>query len=397
MSWTDLKFRPSGIPFLLSYVLFPGLDMTLRVAGVDTFGSPIRAWIDFAWLLLFVGACLRLLFHPERLPRLRNVPVWVIVLLVLCAFIALVSPLLKGFTPLPYIMELKPLFYVAVAIAAIAAFGLPTERLIVRAGLFLSGLIAAELLVTSVRAHVVMHPVGSGEVNYDACLIALSFCLALSDPRYNRFTLLCLFFGVLVTFSRTGALATLLIMFFSPRVTRSIKVMAWIPASFAIFLSFQSRALDLALTQVDRYVMWTTALHLITHNSAGLLFGYGVGTKLAADIPAALRDLWNSQVDNLGLNGVFAFQFHAMWLRLLFSWGSIAVVLVTIKLAKWTVQNRVLLARYLSILVVAEGFTMGVFYLSNVAVPFLLLLTLAAHQFRSPTNLNANFALPRKA
>ena len=369
-----------GLPLVITYSAFPAVDMLLRAGGFETFGSWIRSWIDAAWILLLVIGSIALLFkfpRPIALPKITALGVLVVGM---CFVISAASLLPAGTSFLPYVMELKHIAYAALAFVWTAAFGLPKQTAFLQAGSLLSGLIAGELLIRSALAHSVAHPIGSGEVNYDACLLVLSLCLALADRTASVGRISWLFFGVLATFSRTGAITALAVLFFSPRLRTSVKILAWIPAGFAVFLSFQSRGLDLAVNQIDRYIMWATALQLFAHHPLGMLFGYGVGCSLPADMPVGLRDLWESQSENLGIGGIFAFQFHAMWLRLAISWGFVMVLYVSVVLLRWVWQYRSPLARYLAIAIIAEGFTMGVFYLSNVSVPAFLLVAIATQQ-----------------
>ena len=377
---TDSLWSIRGLPLVFSYLAFPAVDMLLRAGGVETFGSWIRSWIDGAWILLLaIGSIAVLLKFPQRI-GLPNIPPLGVLVAGTCAVISATSLLRTGISLYPYVMELKPVAYAAVAFVWALAFGLPKERAFLQAGSLLSGLIASELLIRSALAHSVVHPIGSGEVNYDACLIVLSLCLALADKTASEGQISWLFFGVLATFSRTGSITALALLLFSPRLATSLKALAWVPAGFAVFLSFQSRALELAVTQIDRYIMWATAFQLFAQHPLGMVFGYGLGSALPANMPAGLSDLWESQAEHLGISGIFAFQFHAMWLRLVMSWGSAVVLYAVVVLLRWAWQDRSPLARYLAIVTVAEGFTMGLFYLSNVSVPTYLLMAIAIKQ-----------------
>ncbi len=370
----------AALPLGLTYVLFPAVDNIVRAMGMETEGAWIRNWIDGAWLLLLGLGLLRLVPRLAAPLKIPTVPLVGMIVATECMAIALCSLLLNNQRITPYMMELKPLFYVAVAGVWAGTFGLPSRRAIIAGGSILSAFIVAELIVRSALAGVITHPIGSGEVNYDAFLIALSLCLALADPDVSPRGSTWLFVGVLASFSRTGAIACMAILILSPRVTKLLKIAGVAAAGLAVFFSFQSRTLEFAVWQIDRYIMWSTAIQLFARHPLGLLFGYGLGAKLPSDMPITLSDLWLAQSAKLGLDGVFAFHFHAMWLRLLISWGCGFVLYLAGILLAWIWQKRVLVARYTAILILAEAFTMGVFYLSNVAVPALFVLAMAAQE-----------------
>jgi hypothetical protein len=375
----------SNGPLLVAYVAYPISEIWLQLIGVDISSVAwSRLWIDMVWLIFSIIALAILLFRlPGRLQLRKEFRVLAIIV-PLCIVLAMVSLLSKGIEPSPFFMELKPFIYGVVALVWAKAFGLPTETSFVRAGSLLSGLIIGELLVRSVLTQGVVHPLGSGEINYDACLIVLSLCVSLSH-KSPRAQLLWLFLGVLATFSRTGAIAAVCVLFTSPRVERHYKLLACLPAALAIFLSFQSRGLEFDVSKIDRYLMWQTAITLFSDHPTGLPFGYAVGCRLPVDIPIGLRDLWASQADKIGTDGVFAFQFHAMWLRILISWGAVALCCILLVLISWMLQRRSLLARYVATATLAEGFSMGMFYLSNVGVPAFLAIGIALNSLHYQT------------
>lgn len=366
-------------PLVLAYIAFPLGDMAQRAAGL----SPFRSWIDAAWLLLsFICLCKLILTmgSPLRLPRLPFAAWVVFPIVTALAFISF------GRGPIvTYMLDLKSSVYVLLACIWVVAFGIPSKRSFVQAGLALSMLIAAEFVIGSAIQQVPVRPVGSGEVNYDACLIVLSLCVALSDPDFTEKEIFLLFLGVLVTFSRTGAITALAVLLLSRRVPIFLKLGATVGSLTVSILSFLIRDLQLDLSRVDRYLMWTSAIELFHSSPAGLIWGYGIGSPLPAISSAGLADLWSSQSEKLDISGVYAFEYHSFWLRLLISWGSIVTAFVLITLFKWIVQRKVPLARFLGVVILLEGLSMGVIYLSNVGVPILLLILLAEEEMHGQT------------
>jgi len=371
-----------AIPLVLAYIAFPLVDMSTRAMGRETF----RSWIDIAWLLLSIMAIVHSLLRPNQ-PLLFPILPREVLIAAPIVFVLSVLPMLgKSFSSVTYAMEMKPILYIVVAWLWVLVFGFPSKRAFVQAGLCLSALIAAEFVISSVVYQTWTRPIGSGEINYDACLIVLSLCVAMADEETPRFYALLLFAGILATFSRTGVVVALLIVLVSRRVPRSAKLLAFGAAAVVSVFSFLIRGLELTVDRIDRYLMWTSALQLFTASPSGLIWGYGVGTQLplSSSVPRGLGDLWFSQTDKLGLSGVYAFEYHAMWLRMTITWGIIVTSLVLIAVIALIFQENSLLRRYLAFVVLLEGFSMGLIYLSNVGVPLWILILLASRDLRTP-------------
>jgi len=360
-----------SVPLILAYVAFPLGDMTQRALGLN----PFRSWIDAAWLFLCYFALCKFALTMGRPLHFPRLPLAVWIALPIALSLAFVS---FGHIPMvPYAMEIKPLFYVLTAWLWAITFGIPSKRAFVRAGLALSALIGAELVIGSIAQRTLARPVGSGEINYDACLIVLSLCAALSDPDCAGTSSLLLFCGVLATFSRTGGMVALAVLLVTRRVPKVLKLGAF-GASFTVsIVSFLIRDLQLDINQVDRYLMWQSALEMFRSNPGSLVWGFGVGAALPTISSQGLADLWATQAEKIDVSGIYAFQYHALWLRLLISWGGIITGMLLLTLLAWILQRKSQLARFLAIVILLEGLSMGVIYLSNVGVVVWLLIILA--------------------
>jgi len=375
----------SSTPLVLTYGAFPLVDIGLRVLG----RPPFRSWIDGAWILLFLLATLQLILRLERPLRIPRVPTGLLVAAPLVLLVSLVTLEGPSFVSATYAMELKPVFYLVVAWIWVLAFGFPSRRAFIQAGLLLSALIAMELVSGSALHRSIFRPIGSGEVNYDACLILLSLCVGLADESVSGFQLCLLCAGILATFSRTGAMAVMVILLICRRVPSYAKLAAIGFSAGSAVLSFLVRGLDSSLSQVDRYLMWASAIEMFYRNPSGLAFGYGVGAPLPAEIPPGLTDLFSMQDQSLSLSGTYAFEYHSMWLRMEISWGIVVLALILTTAIAWILQSRVLLRRYLALALCLEGLSMGVVYLSNVGIPFFILVMLACQDRAAPQELSA--------
>ncbi len=113
----------------------------------------------------------------------------------------------------PYLMDLKPLFYFLVSLLWIAAFDKPSKEDFVRFGVWLSMIIVLDLIIESINAGQFTRAYGSGEINYDACLLLISLCASLGTDREQKNTIIYL--GLLFALSRTALVSFffLIIMF----------------------------------------------------------------------------------------------------------------------------------------------------------------------------------------
>jgi hypothetical protein len=271
--------------------------------------------------------------------------------------------------------EIKPLFYVVVALLALFAFGAPTPYVFVRCGSWLGLLLAAECVVRSAMNGVLTRAVGAGEVNYDAALLVLSLCFALTDPKRWRWHIFAIFVGLLATMSRTGLASALVIVLLTSRLSLSVKSLMMVFGLASAVFSFAYRNQSLSdLSTLDRVWMWMVGIDLLTKHPEALLFGFPIGQPLPVfQIPEAISWIWVGQqgaTDTGG--GVYPFHFHAFWLRSIMTWGLVTTAAAIAALLLPLYRRDRILAIRLALFLLVEGLTMGLFYLSNVAVPLLL-------------------------
>lgn len=279
----------------------------------------------------------------------------------------------------PLAMELKPLLYLFFTFVWANRFGVPSAHDFIRAGTFLAAIVTGECLVKSLLAHSVARPLGSGEINYDACLLLLSFALALNGGKQWRKQLLILGVGLFCSFSRTAQAAAVILALASSGLSLAGKFSVATGGLLGFAASFPVRSITAAdISAGDRFYMWSAAAHLFAHDPLGFLFGYRLGVPLEVAVPSQLQTLWGGQAHSIHEHGVFAYNFHSMWIRLIVSWGAVTVLALIAMLLLWMINKHSRLVRSVVIVILIEGLTMGVFYLSNVAIPVLLFMLLAA-------------------
>jgi hypothetical protein len=274
-------------------------------------------------------------------------------------------------------MEFKPCLYLIFTFLWINRFGVPSADDFIRVGTYLSAIAAAEFVVLSIVAQSPVRPALSGETNYEACLLLLSFVIAINNSTKWRKQLFIIGAGLLLTFSRTAQATAVLLAIVAGGLGLVAKVSIALAALVGVAISFQVRSLSTDVGGGDRFFMWSVASRMFAQDPLGFLVGYQLGVPLDAEVPKQLAALWHSQSTAIGVGGVYAFNFHSMWIRLIMSWGMMTVIPLVAMLLFWSIRNRSKLVISVIIIIFIEGMTMGVFYLSNVAVPLLMFMCLA--------------------
>ena len=128
------------------------------------------------------------------------------------------------------------------------------------------------------------------------------------------------------------------------------------------------------LESFDRYWMWAAGLEYLANSPWATAFSVAPGGPVDVDVPRFVADLWVDQQDNLSLEGIFPFHFHAMWLRLVLTWGWLPVAIGAMTMFRTFVadRRRNREARPFFAVCAILGLTMGLIYLGNVALVVLL-------------------------
>ena len=378
MSTIALAANPSDrhswsvLPFAVCYLLVPAPMILAQILGLP----PLRIGFDVA-LAAIAGIAVLAIASSGRLRLFESADLAVILgAVAMAAFAArVVAAYAHGDIGLAFTaLEIKPLFYVVVALLCLLAFGTPTPDLFVRYGSWLGLLLAAECIVRSAFAGGLIRAVVAGEVNYDAALLVLSLCFALAQPKRWRWHILAIFVGLLATMSRTALASALLIVVLTSRLSIPAKslMVAFGLASAAFSFAYRSQSLG-DLSTLDRVWMWIAGIDLLTKHPDAILFGFPTGQPLpVTHIPEAIRWIWVGEQGASDSNGVFPFHFHSFWLRSIMTWGLVTTVAAIAALLLPVYRRDRVLAIRLTLFLLVEGMTMGLFYLSNVAVPLLL-------------------------
>jgi hypothetical protein len=359
------------LPLLVTYLAYPLSAHASRLLGLDFF----RNWIDPLWFLLgFAG--LLVLLRRRVLPASPSGAFLSACLLSLLACLAVLKfgpPLASGdAAAVPWLMELKPLFYLGCALAWFAAFGAPSRPSFIGFGLLLALIVLAEFAALSIMRGQISRPLGSGEVNYDACLLLISLAAWMTGPRRNSLAASLMVAAAAATFSRTAAAAMVLMFLFAPGLRPWLRASCSLAACLLLALVFYERGTPAAdLASLDRYWMWLCGAELLSGNPLAVLAGFSPGAALPLAAPPAIEALWSLQREAWSLSGLHAYNFHSFWLRLAITWGPALPCLAAVP-AGALILRRGGSAVVLAVLCLVMGMSMGLFYLSNVAVPLVL-------------------------
>lgn len=382
---TSSLFRPScgvdlsGLPVFIAYIFFPAWTYTLRTLGLPEY----RNVIDAAWLCLMLLCLAKLLTKPRlRTPLLGALPVCA-ALLCFCALAVLrFGPALlsDSFSPAPLLMEIKPLLYAACALLAAAAFGLPKKRHFIQGGVVLALFILTEAVIDAAQYDRLVRPMGSGEVNYDAFLLLLSFIIALSAARDRRVAAFVLFLGIAACLSRTAVVATAFVIVLLPGVPIAVRLGTTACCAGLFFAYFSLRGIDSqGLEGIDRWWMWTSGARLLWEHPLQAMFGFPAGEALPVRPPAFLAALWEAQGKAWDARGIHPFNYHAFWLRIVITWGMVATAALCLPAAFVLLKRRTPLLLGIAAAGAIMGTTMGLIYPGNTGVAFFLACMSAMH------------------
>lgn len=371
-------------PLWLCFVVFPLAATVSRQFTAQYF----RLWLDGAWVVLTLALLMYIAVNPTVRHRFDWRPT-----LVAAALLAL--PLLRSgvcwglgevleASVIP--LDAKLAFYVLLVTLVYGAMGPPSQKDWHRAGAALAYAILIDTAVESIMVGGITRPQGSGEVNYDAMLLAIAIGFAaLSPPPTRGERLLVLWLPLLAlvaTQSRTMLLSVAITLFLFARLKFTTRLAILALGIFGLFAMFLLRELETSIEAVDRYWMWVAGVDALM-NPAIFFFGATPGIALNIDAPIALTTLWEQQTETLATNGIYAYNFHAFWLRFAINYGVPATLALMGLAVVIILRSRRDISRYLATVFLLAGFTMGTIYLSNVGLPFFLALATAAQWPRS--------------
>lgn len=380
------SFKPDIIVIIFCYIAFPLGAVLFRLgSNADYF----RLWLDFAWIILIIvligTAIARNVVLPAHKWLTLFAPIGALYILIVRLVSVSSQNIFVEFLVVP--IELKLLLYTFLATLISTLGHRSSPKTWQRAGFWLGIVIVIDTLAETIKNGEWTRPQGSGEVNYEALLLAISLAFSIYTTnstlgariKHTWVPLLAL----ILTQSRTMLLASFILYFVLSPSNRIWRLTVLVLGVGALLVAFQIRGLELTIDTFDRYWMWVAGTDALSDISI-FLSGITPGVPLPTEVPEAVADLWQQQTANFQNPGVYPFNFHAFWLRFAITYGVPATALVLyFSISRILSKFATTPERHLHGLLLLAGFTMGTLYLTNIGVPFLLAIHAARNMKRN--------------
>ena len=356
-----------NVPLLIAYIIFPAVS----IIGNLFFTNYLRQWIDVLWLVMLV---LSFIVLANRQTLKSSMGVFAATSIFLAYMFGSAFYVTFEISSLiTFLVGFKCAFLLFVSIGIAAAFGIPDRSAFLSYGVLLAILLIFGCVVEMIMAGQVIRPDPTGEINYEAALLILSLIVA-DINKIKRCQWLAILIAILFSMSRTALIVLVVISFIKFRIGLTKQFILLIAATTFFFASYLMRGLEIdSYEQIDRFWMWLTWFEAM--DSASLtqfLFGFGPGVALPVDVPKQLTWLWENQQEITNTHGIFSYNFHAFWARFSIDYGVLAAILLLsfciYPFLRLRSNDQIAFASF----VLIEGLTMGLFYLSSVAVPAFL-------------------------
>ena len=280
------------------------------------------------------------------------------------------SLIVSYFAISPLLMEFKPVFILVSSLVILWGVSFDRKSIykcIYVVSISLSVIFIIDALVSSYMSGALKRATHTGEINYEAMMLLVSICFLLNREKAFDWRLFLVIFGVMATMSRTAAISLILVFFISNRVGFSLKLLITSLSVPVVFASAYSRGLNpIDIESVDRFWMWVLALEIFKTNLFNSVFlGYSPYAPLPiVTIPEQLSWMQGHFMAGKEGVGVYPFMLHSFWLRISATWGILFAFCSATYLVFLSLKKRGLVAS-LSIVILLQGMTMGVFYISH--------------------------------
>jgi len=274
-------------------------------------------------------------------------------------------------------MELKPVYYVIAAVAIYLRMErMHLEHWLKRFQFFAGMMILSYFIQLALGMGSLARASAVEEANYDGFIIGMGLLICYhlrAKVRWHVWALLLV--ATVLTLSRTG-LAALLVLGFIVLVRHRqfgwlvAGALALIPAAYIIYIT---RANGASSNQFDRFRMWQSFFMTVRH--WGLfewLFGIMPGVPIRYYDPFIQWFIDNQSVAQHDVAGLHPFNYHGMHIRFILTWGLVGVFVVLGAMAA-AMRRGGWLVGLMLLYVLIQGFSMGVVYLTTVAVPALMM------------------------
>lgn len=344
---------------------------------------------DLFWIGALFGSLLTIL-HQGKIKNINkySILLWnifiITIIYILSKYLinAFIQEYYNYFNLVPFLREIKPFFYFLVAFLIVHAFGTPKNDVFYKLGFYFSLLILVDFIMRIIFYGMPVRPHVADESNYDNLLVLVSLISWLHAKGFKVDKYFIIFLSAtLVSQSKTGIIIFFIIVcvyIFDVKKIKYIVPIAFltIVGGFIIITRLDNFIVDgqLQWERIDRFRMYFSYFDLISESSYfKLLFGFLPGYPLKLE-DTSLDWFIVHQSEAVGAVGLHPFNYHGMWLRLISSWGLLPICLLILFFIKIVKINRTNIA--ITLLILLEGMTMGVFYLSTVSIILYLFIFL---------------------
>ena len=359
------------------YIILPIIAFIVR-ASVDQ--PNIQILFDITLALLAFACGVSFYLGNRSAKKFVYIIGWIIsvvslILIVKAVALIFFSNKMPLFYFYPLVMELKPIIYVVISLWIMSVWGVPDTKVFAKYGAVLSVLLILTTIVFSIKEGHIVRPSLLSEANYDGFLVLLAFiaCL-LEKPKYFLFYVFLFGAATIITGSRTGIASFGLIILSYIVINRKYKYL--FPAiifSIAGGAMVAQRLTNVSdLNDLDRVLMWLSFFSVVNDISiTEIVFGNFPGVPIRMTDPF-IQWYINSMGDKINITGLHAFMYHGMHLRLLLTWGLIPLIFALFFIAsKSMARDKKIM---LFFLILFQGTSMGIIYLSVVAAPLIFFI-----------------------
>lgn len=292
---------------------------------------------------------------------------------------------LDPFYLFPFLLELKlPFYLLLIGLAYKVLPPLQTSYFVISARIF-SIILILDVFIRFLIYGELTRPAVVSESNYDGVLILVGVVALFTGERTKEFSrdYILFFIAIGLTLSRTCMATFIMLSFFHflrPSHIRVRYLFFLLVSSLAglFLLTYRLSGIE-DFSTIDRIVMWISFIDLINTSSwQNLILGYFPGFPLK-ETDAALQWFITNQSEEVGAEGLHAFNYHSFWLRITATYGLVFTSIVLAYFIKFSFKGRPYF--YFSLLIFLQGLTMGTFYLSvNILILSMYFLTLLSRK-----------------
>lgn len=366
-----IRANIENIPIYLSYVAIP------LISFFCIYNKIAQPNYEIFWLILLIFIIINAKFLTYKLYYFK---LYVIILII--TFIKYILPFFwhDNVSIKALSIDYKWIFYFLYSLLWIDNFGKVKFITIYNCGLFLSILyslyVICRILSDGIFSRSQSHMFDEG--NYICFLILLAFCLKENVSLSHKLIFLL---ATILSYSRTGIIAYLILLFYPYYYKSKNKFKYWIALPFVIyfyiFIFFVYRE-DLSLNQIDRIIFYRQYIECIRDfNWQDIIFGVFPGIPIQIESHIEGFD-WHIMIFEKmhQIVGCYPFNFHSTYIRLILVWGIPLFTLVLTYVFKYFRNTKNMCLRKFILLILIESISLSTLSLTSISIiVFLIILS----------------------